>query len=369
MPLMRCLRSLGLAVTLAAVMAAVVVAQEEAEAPAVEAEESLSPAREALRGMLTPETVAQKLGTVVLILLLSYLAYRAVIGGLGQAIRAAEVRALALPGAARQRGQRAVTIMSLLSNIVRWVISLLALIWVLGALGINLLPVLTGVGFLGAAIAFGAQALVRDVVSGFFLLLEGQYAVGDYVELAGKFGRVESVGLRTTVLRDLDNQVHHIPNGGIAACTVYLEHFVNYLLITPLASAGDAERAAQLIHGAACEAKRQLPRHLLMVGPPATHATGEGPAVVSLPVAVFPTQDWVATTELPNRVKFILAGSEIPLPDGMAPQAIADLTQMPLAPAEPEEGAADTTEPEVIARWREWVGGGGRQQGSGDEPE
>lgn len=370
MPLMRCPRRLGLFAALALLVACAAVAQEAADTPAAaEAEESLSPTREALRGMLTPETVAQKLGTVVLILLLSFMAYRAVIGGLEQAIRAAEARTPALPGAARQRGQRAVTLMSLLSNVVRWVISLLALIWVLGALGINLLPVLTGVGFLGAAIAFGSQALVRDVVSGFFLLLEGQYAVGDYVELGGKFGRVETVGLRTTVLRDLDNQIHHIPNGGIAACTVYLEHFVNYLLITPLARAEDVERAAELIHRAACEAKRQLPRHLLMVGPVATYPTDEGPAVVSLPVAVFPTQEWVATTDLPNRVKFLLAGSDIPIPDGMAPQAIADLTTMPLPPAVPDEEAGETTEPEVIARWREWVGRGQAQEGDVEKPE
>ena len=344
------------ALTLGAGFLAVTAAQDADTKTKPPADENLSPVRAVLQSVLTPETIAQRLGAVVLILLLSYAAYRLIVGALAKAIKATEARSRELPEAAREREQRALTIMSLLSNIVRWVISILALIWVLGALGMNLLPVLTGVGFLGAAIAFGSQTLVRDIVSGFFLLLEGQYAVGDYVELSGKFGMVEAVGLRTTVLRDLDNQMHHIPNGSITACTVYEQHFVNYSLRVPIAKPEDAPRAAQLIQQMAETTKKQFPRYLLMVSPATADVADDGISVVSLPFAVLPTQDWMADTELPNRAKVILASHEIAMPEGMAPQSISDLSNMPLVPV---SGAADHTETEeedLITRWKRWAG-------------
>jgi moderate conductance mechanosensitive channel len=295
-----------------------------------------TPMQAAVESILTPETLVEKAGTIVLILGLCYFTYRAVVGALRRAMQASEARMGTQPGAARQRHQRAVTIMALLSNIVRWAVSILALIWVMAALGVNLVPVLTGVGFLGAAFAFGAQTLVRDIVSGFFLLLEGQYAVGDYVELAGKFGRVEVVGLRTTVLRTLDNQLHHVPNGAITTCTVYDRPAVAYTLRVPVQDPAQVERAAELLAGMIASAREQFPLVLLEVGECQAHRSEEGVSAVTVAVSVPPTQDWMAKEELPNRARVVLVASEIALPEGLAPGAALDLSRMPaplVAPA------------------------------------
>lgn len=263
----------------------------------------------------------RRLGSVLLVLALSFVAYCVLIGALNRAIAAAEMRSAAASDQERGRQQRAVTVLALLSSVVRWAVAILALIWILAAMGVNLLPVLTGVGFLGAAVAFGAQSLVRDIVSGFFVLLEGQYAVGDFVELNGKFGRVQSLGLRTTVLQDTRGQVHHIANGTIATCTVYPAPSVAWLLRVPLSRPEDLAPAMEAVEQAAAGLQSQSPP-LLSVTSAAT-ATDPDSSLpeVQLAFSAFPTQDWVATTELPNRVKTALARLEIPLPEGMAPHS------------------------------------------------
>lgn len=317
----------------------VVCAQQPKAPPADAAPADSSPTRAALGALVTPQTLAERIGTLVLILLVSYVCYRVLLGSLRKAMDAAQARAAQLPGAARQRQQRAVTLIALLSNIVRWTITFLALIWALAALGINLVPVLTGVGFLGAAIAFGSQTLVRDIVSGFFMLLEGQYTVGDYVELNGKFGMVQTVGLRTTVLRDTRNQIHHIPNGTITVCTVYEQHSVSYVLHAPLQDAADAESAVQVLEAAGEVARQQLSDYLLAAGPAQIAPGADTFAEVVLPFSIFPTQEWVATTELPARAKAALSRAGIALPEGSAPYAQPDLSDLPVPVM--EEGVAE----------------------------
>jgi small conductance mechanosensitive channel len=86
---------------------------------------------------------------------------------------------------------------------------------ILSELGIDLAPILTTVGILGLAFSFGAQSLVKDVISGVFILMENKIRIGDIVEIAGKTGTVEDIKIRTVILRDLEGIVHVIPNGSI----------------------------------------------------------------------------------------------------------------------------------------------------------
>ncbi len=90
-----------------------------------------------------------------------------------------------------------------------------ALLITLEELGVPILPVLASVGFVGLAFGLGAQTLVKDMINGFFILLEDQYMIGDAVEIGGVAGSVESITLRKTILRDLYGTIHHIPNGEI----------------------------------------------------------------------------------------------------------------------------------------------------------
>lgn len=86
---------------------------------------------------------------------------------------------------------------------------------ILGYFGINLTPLLAGAGVLGIALAFGAQSLFKDFISGMFIIMENQYRVGDVVELDGASGTVEHITIRTTVVRAADGSVHYIPNGSV----------------------------------------------------------------------------------------------------------------------------------------------------------
>ncbi|WP_136611403.1 mechanosensitive ion channel family protein [Sinomonas albida] len=116
-----------------------------------------------------------------------------------------------------RRAQRAQTIGSLLNSIVIVVISTIVIIYVLKAFGVDIAPLLTSVGILGVAIAFGAQQLIRDFLSGIFLTLEDQFGIGDVIELgAGEVvGTVESVGLRITRVRGEDGAIWYLRNGEI----------------------------------------------------------------------------------------------------------------------------------------------------------
>ncbi len=110
------------------------------------------------------------------------------------------------------REKRGRTISQLLRSVGRVIIITLALLLTFNVF-INIAPILAGAGILGLAISFGAQSLVRDIISGFFILLENQFAVGDVIEAAGKSGVVERMTMRVVVLRDLEGTMHVIPNG------------------------------------------------------------------------------------------------------------------------------------------------------------
>jgi small-conductance mechanosensitive channel len=237
----------------------------------------------------------------------------------------------------RRRQQRVVTVLSLLRSIIRWVMLIAASMWVLAAAGINIGPLLAGAGIAGLAIGFGSQNLVRDVVSGVFVLLEGQYAVGDYVQIGANFGLVEDIGVRVTVLKDLDNQRHYIPNGTIAMVTVYEEPFVNFIVETPIADPPLADRAVEAIDQVASKAREDYDDYVTYIEPATSVRRPEG-ALVRLPLAVFPTQEWVANEEIPQRIREALAASEIALTESRNIRTYADLSRMPEYRYEEEAG-------------------------------
>ena len=109
-------------------------------------------------------------------------------------------------------------------------ISLIALLMVLSELGVNIGPLLAGAGVLGLAISIGAQKLVQDLITGFFILLENQIAVGDYVNIGDKSGLVEAISIRTVRLRDTNGAVHIIPYSTITMLTNLTKDFSYYLM-------------------------------------------------------------------------------------------------------------------------------------------
>ena len=125
---------------------------------------------------------------------------------------------LAVGETAERREQRAATLGSVLKSIANGVIFTLALILILGELGLNLAPILASAGIVGVALGFGAQSVVKDFLAGIFLVLEDQYGVGDVIDLQkdmGVTGTVEAIGLRSTRLRDVRGNLWHIRNGNV----------------------------------------------------------------------------------------------------------------------------------------------------------
>jgi moderate conductance mechanosensitive channel len=228
----------------------------------------------------------------------------------------------------RRRKQRIGTVLELVRSVVRWVILITAGVWVLASAGMDIRPLLAGAGILGLAVGFGAQNLVRDIVSGFFVLLEGQYAVGDYVQVGANFGMVESVGMRVTVLKDLDNQRHFIPNGSIAQVTVYEEPFVNHVVEVPLADAQQCDGARELVAETIGRLQQEYQHYLVYHEPPVTIMCDDG-GLIRVSVAIFPTQDWLVNEEIPASLTDALTAAEIPLREGRTVRVYLDLSRMP----------------------------------------
>src|SRR5690606_4851024 len=129
--------------------------------------------------------------------------------------KAGEFLADLKPGTNERRKQRAATMGSLLKSISTGIIFAIVVVMVLSKLGINVAPIIASAGIVGVALGFGAQNLVRDFLSGIFMILEDQYGVGDIVDLGEASGTVEAVGLRVTRLRDVNGTVWYVRNGEI----------------------------------------------------------------------------------------------------------------------------------------------------------
>src|SRR5262249_25119301 len=116
---------------------------------------------------------------------------------------------------ALERAKRARTLGSVVQNVISVLVIGIGTLMILKEFQVDIAPVLTGAGIVGLAVGFGAQTLVRDIISGFFLILENQVRVGDSAAINGTGGLVEAINLRTIVLRDLEGTVHVFPNGAI----------------------------------------------------------------------------------------------------------------------------------------------------------
>jgi small-conductance mechanosensitive channel len=138
-----------------------------------------------------------------------------------------------------------------LGSIVRYVliiaIIIVAAMTLLKGLGVEIAPILAAAGIVGLAVGFGAQSLVKDVISGFFILLEDQIRVGDVVEISGKGGLVEKINLKTTILRDLAGNVHYVPNGHIDVVTNMTKDFSRYVFDIGVAYREDVDEVIEVI--------------------------------------------------------------------------------------------------------------------------
>ena len=212
--------------------------------------------------------------------------------------------------AARQRRE---TMLPLISSILRYVVYFVAAVMALQMLGVNVTAILAGAGIAGLAIGFGAQSLVQDVISGFFILFEGEYMVGDFVEIADVDGTVEAVTLRATSIRRPDGSLAIIPNGQVQQVINYSKRFVRAVVDVGVSYEGDLDHALAVLEQVARDAREDMQD---ITGPPNVRVTGFNASDIGLrlTVPVRPGQHRDVAFELRRRVKltFDAEGVEIP---------------------------------------------------------
>jgi moderate conductance mechanosensitive channel len=163
--------------------------------------------------------------------------------------------------------RRATTITGILTSLVSVTVGFVAILMLLRELSIDVLPILTGAGIAGLAIGFGAQNLVRDVISGFFLILEDQVRVGDLVRINNSSGIVEQINLRTIVLRDDEGAVQVFPNGTITSLANLSKHYAYAVIDVRVAYSENIDRVIATIREVGRSLESDPKWHPLLLGP------------------------------------------------------------------------------------------------------
>ncbi|MGK3202486.1 mechanosensitive ion channel family protein [Amycolatopsis sp. MEPSY49] len=217
-----------------------------------------------------------------------------------------------------RRRQRAQTIGSVLKSMSTFLVYGLAFILVLGELGLNLGPIIASAGIIGVAIGFGAQNLVKDFLSGIFMMVEDQYGVGDVVDIGEATGTVEAVGLRITTLRDLKGTVWYVRNGEVLRVGNSSQGFAVAVVDVPLGYTADVERATTVLgETAAAAAESDLLKDNVLEPPEMLGVESVTPEGIQLrlTVKVRPGKQWAVQRALRAQLLAALeeAGFEPPL--------------------------------------------------------
>ena len=203
----------------------------------------------------------------------------------------------------RQRKNRSLTIHSLLLNTVKYIVYIIALGVALSELGINYVAYVASLSVVGLAVGFGAQGLVQDFVSGVLIVIEGQFDVGDMVEISGQTGVVEELGLRMTRVRNCQGQLVVIPNRMIAVVANYSRGGQRLLVDVAAADAKAAAETAKVARAVAADVAEEFGRVILE--PPQAHdnvALAEE-VFARVGVLVWPGQQWVVNDQLVPRLR------------------------------------------------------------------
>ncbi|MGH3795597.1 MAG: mechanosensitive ion channel family protein [Pseudonocardiaceae bacterium] len=217
---------------------------------------------------------------------------------------------------AERRSQRARTIGSLLRSASSFLIYGIAFMMVLAEFGVDIAPILASAGVLGLAIGFGAQNLVRDFLSGIFMMLEDQYGVGDTIDLGEAIGDVEAVGLRTTTVRDIKGTVWYVRNGEINRVGNFSKGFGIAVVDVPLAHHADTEQAGELTEAAAREVTEHEHAKDVIEPPTLLGVQSVTPYGVTLRLTVKtrPGRQWAVQRALNARVQSALTAAGVPSP-------------------------------------------------------
>jgi small conductance mechanosensitive channel len=215
------------------------------------------------------------------------------------------------------RKQRYQTLSSVILSFIKILVWILGVLWVLGELDIDYAPFLVAAGGISLAIGFGAQSLVKDMVSGFFILMEEQFALGDFVEIGGESGTVEKISLRTIKFRSLDGTLHTVPNGSISTVSNKTYQWSRAVVKVGVSYDDDTQKVLSVLN-TVCQQLAQDPewKESLIDEPTAQGILSFGDSCVNFRVLAKtpPGKQWAVERELHIRIKkaFDQEGIEIP---------------------------------------------------------
>jgi len=214
--------------------------------------------------------------------------------------------------------RRAETLGAVLKNAARVLAVVFFLLMTLQEFGVNIQPLLAGSAVAGVALGFGAQALVKDVIAGFFLLLENQFAVGDIISLDERTsGTVERMTLRITQIRDSEGRAHYLPNGTITKVSVLSKNYARALVDVEISSDADVDRAMEVLRELGQQLQQDMPAKALeptdVLGVESMNASG---CTLRTLTKTAPGAQWEVARELRRRImaRFRLEGLSMALP-------------------------------------------------------
>lgn len=212
--------------------------------------------------------------------------------------------------------RRETTLSKLLENVLTYVVYFVSIIMILSALGADITGLIAGAGIVGLAVGFGAQNLVRDIITGFFIIFEDQFSVGDYVRVGNAEGFVEEIGLRTTKIKSWTGELHILPNGNIAEVTNFSIHNSIAIVDVSIAYEENIEEAEKVLS----EFLQTLPqKYEDLIKPPdllGVQTLGASDVVMRIVAETAPMQHWGIARKIRKDVKTVLDkhGIEIPFP-------------------------------------------------------
>ena len=214
---------------------------------------------------------------------------------------------------------RLATLLPLFRNALMVVVGSIAVFMILGELGLDITPLLAGAGVIGLAIGFGAQALVRDVITGTFILFENQFSVGDWIDVGGKMGGVESMTIRTVTLRDLDGYVHTVPFGEISMVTNMMRDYGYAVIDIGIAYQENTDRVLGVLREVDAEARKDPELAARLTGELETlgvNALGDSAVTLRVRIRTLAGYQWGVRRDYLRLIKlrFDEEGIEIPFP-------------------------------------------------------
>jgi small conductance mechanosensitive channel len=215
--------------------------------------------------------------------------------------------------------KRAATIGGVIRKTASAVIWVLAMAMALREVGFDIAPILAGAGVVGLAVGFGAQNLVRDVITGLFMLMENQVSENDIVLINGTGGLVEEINLRTTVLRGLDGTVHIFPNGAITTLSNMTREYSFYVFDVGVAYKEDTDRVVEVLEEIAEQMRQEEEFRPLILEPLdvlGVDQFGDSAVVIKVRLKTVPSKQWQVGRAMNRRIKkrFDEEGIEIPFP-------------------------------------------------------